>query len=69
MLVLGAVALVAAQAQPVVAGVLVAGGLLAHAAWDVHHHRTGRVVVRSMAEFCVVLDTVLAALVLVTTFA
>lgn len=69
MLVLGAVALVAAQALPVLAGVLVAGALLAHAAWDVHHHRTGRVVVRSMAEFCCALDTVLAVLVLVVTFA
>jgi hypothetical protein len=39
---------------------LVAAGLLGHAAWDVYHHRTGKVVVRSMAEFCVVLDTLLA---------
>ncbi|SDD01048.1 hypothetical protein [Glycomyces harbinensis] len=39
---------------------LVAAGLLGHAAWDVHHHRTGRVVVRSMAEFCFVLDTLIA---------
>ena len=69
MLVLGAVALVAAQAQPVLAGLLVAGALLVHAAWDVYHHRTGRVVVKSMAEFCCVLDTVLAVLVLVVTFA
>lgn len=69
MLVLGVLALVAAQAQPVLAGVLVAVALLAHAAWDVHHHRTGRVVVASMAEFCAVLDTVLAVLVLVVTFA
>jgi hypothetical protein len=69
MLVLAVVALVATQAAPVAAGLLVAGALLAHAAWDVHHHRTGRVVVRSMAEFCVVLDTVLAVLVLVVTFA
>lgn len=69
MLVLGAVAVVAAQAQPVPAGVLVAGALLAHAGWDVYHHRTGRVVVASMAEFCAVLDTVLAVLVLVVTFA
>lgn len=69
MLVLAAPALVVAQAQPVLAGLLVAGALLAHAAWDVHHHRTGRVVVRSMAEFCCVLDTVLAVLVLVVTFA
>jgi hypothetical protein len=69
MLVLAVVALLAAQAQPVPAGLLVAGALLAHAVWDAYHHRTGRVVVRSMAEFCGVLDTVLAVLVLVVTFA
>ena len=39
---------------------LVAAGLLGHAAWDVHHHRTERVVARSMAEFCFVLDTLVA---------
>jgi hypothetical protein len=65
--VLAAVALLAVEASDPWAGLLVAGGLLAHAAWDVHHHRTGRVVVRSMAEFCVVLDVVLAVLVLVAT--
>lgn len=43
-----------------VAGLLVGVGLLAHAAWDVHHLRTRRVVASSMAEFCCVLDTVLA---------
>lgn len=69
MLVLAVVALTAAQAQPVAAGLLVAAALLAHAGWDVYHHRTGRVVVRSMAEFCCVLDTVLAVLVLVVTVA
>ncbi|WP_214404393.1 hypothetical protein [Pseudonocardia lacus] len=67
--VLAAVALVAAQASDPGAGLLVAGGLLAHAAWDVNHHRTRRVVARSMAEFCAVLDTVLAVLVLVATLA
>ena len=40
---------------------LVAAGLLGHAAWDVWHHRANRVVVRSLAEFCFVLDTLLAA--------
>lgn len=39
---------------------LVAAGLLGHAAWDVYHHRVNKVVVRSMAEFCCVLDTLLA---------
>lgn len=41
-------------------GLLIAAGLLAHAALDVHLLRTGRLVPRSMAEFCVVLDTALA---------
>jgi hypothetical protein len=68
MLVLGATALLAAEASGPVAALLVAGGLLAHAAWDAHHHRTGRVVVRSMAEFCAVLDALLAVLVLVAAF-
>jgi hypothetical protein len=39
---------------------LVAAGLLGHAAWDAHHHRTERVVARSLAEFCFVLDTLIA---------
>ncbi|MCD0445094.1 hypothetical protein LO763_15870 [Glycomyces sp. A-F 0318] len=39
---------------------LVAAGLLGHAAWDLHHHRADRVVVRSMAEFCLVLDVLIA---------
>jgi hypothetical protein len=39
---------------------LVAAGLLGHAAWDVYHHRVNKVVVRSMAEFCFVLDTLVA---------
>lgn len=68
MLVLGAGALTAVAVSPVWSGVLVAAALFAHAAWDVHHHRSGRVVVRSMAEFCAVLDTVLAVVVLVVTF-
>ena len=36
---------------------LVSAGLLGHAAWDVYHHRLNKVVVRSMAEFCCILDT------------
>lgn len=41
-------------------GYLVAAGLLGHAGWDAWHHRTGKVVARSMAEFCFVLDTLVA---------
>jgi hypothetical protein len=46
---------------------LVAAGLLGHAAWDVYHHRTNRVVVRSLAEFCLVLDTALAVAIVIVT--
>jgi hypothetical protein len=41
--------------------VRVTAGLPGHAAWDVRHHRTNRVVVRSLAELCLALDTALAA--------
>lgn len=40
---------------------LVAFGWLAHAGWDLAHHRTGRVVPRGYAEWCGVLDAALAA--------
>jgi hypothetical protein len=39
---------------------VVAVGLLGHTAWDVYHHWVNKVVVRSMAEFCGALDTLLA---------
>ncbi|MCW3815159.1 hypothetical protein ONA91_11905 [Micromonospora sp. DR5-3] len=39
-----------------VAGALVAAGWLGHAAWDLAHHRNGRVVPRAYAEWCGVLD-------------
>lgn len=63
MLVLGVIALLAVQISPTAGGLVVAVALLAHAGWDVYHHRTDRVVVRSLAEFCCVLDVVLAVLV------
>jgi len=63
MLVLGSVALLAVQANPRVGGLLVSVALLAHAGWDLHHHRTGRVVTRTLAEFCCVLDVVAAVVV------
>lgn len=46
---------------------LVAGGLLAHAAWDVYHHWSNKVVIRSLAEFCFVLDTLLALIIVFVT--
>ncbi len=63
-----------AQRWPTAAGIIFAGfvafesGTADHtdiaAAWDVYHHRVERVVARSMAEFCAVLDTLLAFVVL-----
>jgi hypothetical protein len=67
MVVLGATALAAVAVNETVGGLLVAAGLFAHAGWDVYHHRADRVVARSMAEFCFVLDTLLAVAVLVVT--
>ena len=63
MVVLGAIALIAVTLDPTVGGLLVAAALLGHAAWDIHHHRTNRVVSRSLAEFCAVLDTLVAIVV------
>jgi hypothetical protein len=53
--------------NPELGAYLVAAGLLGHAAWDVYHHRTNRVVVRSLAEFCLVLDTALAVAIVIVT--
>jgi hypothetical protein len=46
---------------------LVAAGLFGHALWDAHHYRIDKVVVRPFAEFCLVLDTLLAATVVAVT--
>ena len=63
----GAAAGTALLVTPTLGAILVAAGLLGHAAWDAYHHRINRVVVRSLAEFCLALDTALAvAIVLVT---
>jgi hypothetical protein len=46
---------------------LVAAGLLGHSAWDLHHFRAHRVVARSLAEFCLLLDATLALLIVFVT--
>lgn len=61
MITFGAVAAIALVVSGDIGAYLVAAGLLGHAAWDVYHHWANRVVVRSLAEFCFVLDTLLAA--------
>ena len=63
----GAAAAAALLTTPELGAYLVAAGLLGHAAWDVHHHRANRVVVRSLAEFCLALDTALAVAIVVVT--
>lgn len=69
MLVLGTIALLAIRLDATAGGLLVAAALLAHAAWDIHHHRTGRVVDHTLAEFCAVLDILVALLVAVVALA
>ena len=63
----GAAAGAALLITPELGAYLVAAGLLGHAAWDLHHHRTNRVVVRPLAEFCLALDTALAVAIVIVT--
>jgi hypothetical protein len=67
MIAFGAAAAVALLVNEAVGAYLVAAGLFAHAGWDVYHHWSNRVVVRSMAEFCFVLDTLLALAIIYVT--
>jgi hypothetical protein len=63
----GTAAAAALLVTPDLGADLVAAGLLGHAAWDIYHHRTNRVVVRSLAEFCLALDTTLAVAIVIVT--
>jgi hypothetical protein len=63
----GTIAAIAVLVNDTLGGYLVAAGLFGHAAWDVYHHRINKVVVRSMAEFCFVLDTLLAIVIVIVT--
>ncbi|MET9666829.1 hypothetical protein ABZY19_15805 [Streptomyces sp. NPDC006475] len=60
----GAVMLVALALDGEQARLVLAAGWLAHAGWDVAHHRADMIVPRWYAEFCGVLDVLLAAVVL-----
>jgi hypothetical protein len=64
MLGFGAIALLALYATPTLGGYLVATALIGHAAWDAIHFRLNRVVARSYAEFCFVVDLLLGAAIL-----
>ncbi|MQA02556.1 MAG: hypothetical protein GEV07_07475 [Streptosporangiales bacterium] len=63
----GAVAAVGLLLHPPLGAYLVALGLLGHAAWDLYHFRTSRVVSPSLAEFCLVLDATLAVVIVALT--
>ncbi len=64
MLGFGVVALIALYVDPDLGGYLVAAALLGHAAWDAVHFRLNRVVARSSAEFCGVLDLLVGVAIL-----
>ncbi|SCF10845.1 hypothetical protein GA0070607_5628 [Micromonospora coriariae] len=59
-----ALTLIAVTAGGRTAAWLVAFGWLAHAGWDLVHHRSGRVVPRGYAEWCGVLDAVVGVAVI-----
>lgn len=61
----GGAALLAVSLSPAVGGYLVAAALIGHATLDVIVWRADKVVTRSMAEFCAVLDLTLGVAILV----
>ena len=67
MLAFGSTALVALYVNPALGGKLVAVALIGHAAWDAYHLLRNRVVSRSYAEFCAVLDLLLGVAILFMT--
>ena len=68
MLLFGSIVLVALYVEPVLGGILMAIGLLGHGAWDAYHLLRDRVVTRSYAEFCAVLDLLTSAAILFVLF-
>jgi hypothetical protein len=65
MLGFGVVALMALFVAPGLGAYLVAFALLGHAAWDAYHYLRDRVVARSYAEYCGVLDLLVGWAILV----
>ena len=57
----GAVAIAAVAIDPTAGRYVLAAGWLAHAAWDLAHHRADRVVPRWYAEACLVSDVIVAS--------
>jgi hypothetical protein len=65
MLGFGTIALTALYADLQLGGYLVAAGLIGHGVWDAYHYLRNRVVARSYAEFCAVLDLLFGTTILV----
>jgi hypothetical protein len=63
----GILVLAALAASPPAGTVLIGLGWLAHAGWDVWHHRRNEVVPRGYAEWCAVVDAVIGLTVLSVT--
>jgi hypothetical protein len=59
--VFGALAVAGLLAAPELGRYLVAAGWFAHGLWDLAHHRADSGVARSGAEWCAVIDIVIAA--------
>jgi hypothetical protein len=56
--------LVALYVDPDLGGYLVAFALIGRAGWDAHHYLRDRVVARSYAEWCAVVDLLVGAAIL-----
>jgi hypothetical protein len=67
MLIFSAIGLLALYVTPTLGAYLLAGALIGHAAWDTVHFRLNRVVARSYAEFCAVVDLLLGVAILLMT--
>ena len=67
-LVFGSIVLAALYVDADLGGYLVAIALLGHAAWDAYHYLRDRVVARSYAEWCAVVDLLAGAAVLFVLF-
>ena len=68
MLAFGSIVLAALYVDADLGGFLVAIALLGHAAWDAYHYLRDRVVARSYAEWCAVVDLLAGAAVLFVLF-
>jgi hypothetical protein len=67
MLAFGSTVLVALYVDPDLGGKLVGIAIIGHAVWDAYHYLRDRVVPRSYAEFCAVVDLLLGAAILFMT--